>query len=145
MGQEDYPLYLSAPYRLLSVLAGSFIAYVWTVFPYPITDRGLLGDKLGDMLSLLAQFQDCGHSNASLKLRGPVKDDDMMALDFSPLWQELRADSLPPSALTGDVEAVQRAWAMMQMVTDISNVALMRIIMHARDLVGEVNFDMEGR
>ncbi|RDH36292.1 hypothetical protein BDQ94DRAFT_185415 [Aspergillus welwitschiae] len=254
---------------------GSFIAYVWTVFPYPITDRGLLGDKLGDMLSLLAQFQDCGHSIASLKLRGPVKDDDMMALDFSPspggggagrlagtqeqlfqrimtlvtplrmhalfqkfnipiggrypvrnymsimqealsimnyinllihssqswpllshsstftssmvlesvsthshqmtsallllsacikhgtplppyfqapttvdfspLWQELRADSLPPSALTGDKEAVQRAWAMMQMVTDISNVALMRIIKHARDLVGEVNFDMEGR
>ncbi|GLA43630.1 hypothetical protein AnigIFM63309_001561 [Aspergillus niger] len=219
MGQEDYPLYLSAPYRLLSVLAGSFIAY------------------------------DCGHSIASLKLRGPVKDDDMMALDFSPspggggagrlagtqeqlfqrimtlvtplrmhalfqkfnipiggrypswpllshsstftssmvlesvsthshqmtsallllsacikhgtplppyfqapttvdfspLWQELRADSLPPSALTGDKEAVQRAWAMMQIVTDISNVALMRIIKHARHLVGEVNFDMEGR
>ncbi|GKZ63364.1 hypothetical protein AnigIFM49718_011437 [Aspergillus niger] len=275
MGQEDYPLYLSAPYRLLSVLAGSFIAYVWTVFPNPITDRGLLGDKLGDMLSLLAQFQDCGHSIASLKLRGPVKDDDMVALDFSPspggggagrlagtqeqlfqcimtlvtplrmhalfqkfnipiggrypigsymsimqealsimnyinllihpsqswpllshsstftssmvlesvsthshqmtsallllsacikhgtplppyfqapttvdfspLWQELRAEFLPPSALTGDEEAVQRAWAMLQMVTDISNVALMRIIMHARDLVGEVNFDMEGR
>ncbi|KAI2964065.1 hypothetical protein CBS147323_6559 [Aspergillus niger] len=275
MGQEDYPLYLSAPYRLLSVLAGSFIAYVWTVFPYPITDRGLLGDKLGDMLSLLAQFQDCGHSIASLKLRGPVKDDDMMALDFSPspggggagrlagtqeqlfqrimtlvtplrmhalfqkfnipiggrypvesymsimqealsimnyinllihssqswpllshsstftssmvlesvsthshqmtsallllsacikhgtplppyfqapttvdfspLWQELRAEFLQPSALAGDEETVQHAWAMMQMVTDISNVALMRIIMHARDLVGEVNFDMEGR
>lgn len=66
-------------------------------------------------------------------------------VDFSPLWQELRAEFLPPSALTGDEEAVQRAWAMLQMVTDISNVALMRIIMHARDLVGEVNFDMEGR
>ncbi|OJI83116.1 hypothetical protein ASPTUDRAFT_173910 [Aspergillus tubingensis CBS 134.48] len=80
-GQDDYPVYLSAPYRLLSVLAGAFIAYVWTLFPYPITDRGLLGDKLGDILVLLAQFHDCGHSIASLKLRGPVPGEGMMTLD----------------------------------------------------------------
>ncbi|GLB09893.1 hypothetical protein AtubIFM57258_005822 [Aspergillus tubingensis] len=80
-GQEDYPVYLSAPYRLLSVLAGAFIAYVWTQFPYPITDRGLLGDKLGDILVLLAQFLDCGHSIASLKLRGLAQGEGMMTLD----------------------------------------------------------------
>ena len=82
-GQEDYPVYLSAPYRLLSVLAGAFIAYVWTLFPYPITDRGLLGDKLGDILILLAQFYDCGHSIASLKLRGLVQGEGMMTLESS--------------------------------------------------------------
>jgi hypothetical protein len=42
-GQIDYPIFENAPYRLATVLAGCIIAYFWTLFPYPITDHGLLG------------------------------------------------------------------------------------------------------
>ena len=73
-GQIDYPIYENAPYRLATVLAGCLIAYFWTLFPYPITDRSLLGEKLGDLLHLLAKFHDCGHSIASLKMRGKEAD-----------------------------------------------------------------------
>ncbi|RDW64418.1 MFS transporter [Aspergillus mulundensis] len=265
-GQADYPVYLSAPYRLLNVLAGSFIAYVWTVFPYPITDRGLLGEKLGDVLCLLAQYQDCAHSITSLKLRGGRgKGDDAAlafrsspggtldgaqqrlfqrimtlipplrmhalfqkfdlpiggeypvskytaimqeatsimnsinllihsstswpplpqspatstvldsvsthshqmtsallilsasvkhgtplppyfqappAVDFSPLWQELPVslDALSGEKEKSEAAAVHRACAMMQMVSDMSNAALARMVVQVRDLVGEVNF-----
>ena len=80
-GQINYPIYELAPYRLATIIAGCFIAYFWTLFPYPITDRGLLGEKLGDLLHLLAKFHDCGHSIASLKTRGKEGD---MALKSSP-------------------------------------------------------------
>ncbi|GLA06676.1 hypothetical protein AnigIFM60653_007616 [Aspergillus niger] len=229
MGQEDYPLYLSAPYRLLSVLAAlsslkdddmmeldfspspggggagrlagtqeQLFKRIMTLvtplrmhalfqkFNIPIGGRYPVGSYMSIMqeaLSIMNYINLLIHSSQSwpllshsftftssmvlesvsthshqmtsalLLLSACIKHGTPLppyfqaptTVDFSPLWRELRAESLPPSALTGDEEAVQRAWAMMQMVTDISNVALMRIIMHARDLVGEVNFDMEGR
>ena len=80
-GQIDYPIYTNAPYRLATVLAGCLVAYIWTLFPYPITDRSLLGEKLGDLVFLLAKYHDCGHSIASLKMRGKEGD---MALKTSP-------------------------------------------------------------
>ena len=80
-GQVDYPIYLNAPYRLATVLGGCVVAYFWTLFPYPITDRGLLGRKLGNMLFLLAKFHDCGHARVSLRMRDKEGD---MALKTSP-------------------------------------------------------------
>ena len=38
-GQPYYPIYLLAPYRLACVAGGSFVAFFWTIFPYPISDR----------------------------------------------------------------------------------------------------------
>ena len=75
-GQIDYPIYTNAPYRLATVLAGCLVSYIWTLFPYPITDRSLLSEKLGDLVFLLAKYHDCGHSIASLKIR--EKEGDMV-------------------------------------------------------------------
>jgi hypothetical protein len=55
-GQPYYPLYELAPYRLLTVAAGSFIAYIWTVFPVPITEGSILRRDLGKSLFLLAKY-----------------------------------------------------------------------------------------
>jgi ABC-type multidrug transport system permease subunit len=38
-GQPYYPIYQLAPYRLACVAGGSFVAFFWTIFPYPISDR----------------------------------------------------------------------------------------------------------
>jgi hypothetical protein len=38
-GQPYYPIYLLGPYRLACVAGGSFVAFFWTIFPYPISDR----------------------------------------------------------------------------------------------------------
>ncbi|RAH73279.1 uncharacterized protein BO66DRAFT_315857 [Aspergillus aculeatinus CBS 121060] len=267
-GQEDYPVYLSAPYRLLTVLAGCGISYFWTCFPYPITDRGLLAEKLGDFMFLLAKFQDCGHAIASLKMRGLEGDmlietspgrrlekaqyrlfnqimtlipplrmhalfqkfdlpiggrfpiDTYMAImkeatsimnytnllihssrswqlppgsstgslespallasvsanshamtsiltllsasvrngtplppgfqapprvDFSSLWQRLSVDfkSSDPAEVDEKEEDAFRAWATMQMVGDMTNSALARMVVHVRDLIGEVDYDLK--
>lgn len=80
-GQIDYPIYLNAPYRLATVLTGCVVAYFWTLFPFPITDRSLLSEKLGDLVFLLAKSHDCGHSIASLKMSGKEGE---MALKTSP-------------------------------------------------------------
>jgi hypothetical protein len=55
-GQPYYPVYELAPYRLLTVAAGSFIAYIWTIFPVPITEGSVLRRDLGRSLFLLAKY-----------------------------------------------------------------------------------------
>jgi hypothetical protein len=55
-GQPYYPIYELAPYRLLTVAAGSFIAYIWTIFPVPITEGSVLRRDLGRSLFLLAKY-----------------------------------------------------------------------------------------
>ncbi|KAL3292387.1 MFS transporter protein [Colletotrichum asianum] len=55
-GQPYYPTYLLAPYRLACVAAGCAIAFIWTVFPSPITDRRWLRMDLSASLYLLANY-----------------------------------------------------------------------------------------
>ncbi len=45
-----------APYRLATVAGGSLIAFFWTVFPVPLTDRTWLRRDLGATLYLLANY-----------------------------------------------------------------------------------------
>ena len=37
-GQPAYPTYVLAPYRLACVTGGLFVAYIWTIFPYPVSE-----------------------------------------------------------------------------------------------------------
>lgn len=37
-GQPTYPTYVLAPYRLAAVSGGLFVAYFWTIFPYPVSE-----------------------------------------------------------------------------------------------------------
>ncbi|OLN85314.1 Uncharacterized protein C57A7.05 [Colletotrichum chlorophyti] len=55
-GQPYYPTYLLAPYRLACVAGGCFIAFMWTIFPSPVTDRRWLRRDLSASLYLLANY-----------------------------------------------------------------------------------------
>ncbi|KIV99451.1 hypothetical protein, variant 1 [Verruconis gallopava] len=58
-GQLYYPIYELAPYRLLLVLAGSVVAYIWTIFPVPITEASVLRQNVGRSLFVLAKYLSC--------------------------------------------------------------------------------------
>ncbi|KAH7417167.1 hypothetical protein BKA64DRAFT_291476 [Cadophora sp. MPI-SDFR-AT-0126] len=55
-GQPFYPTYKLAPYRLLTVGAGVVVAYVFTIFPVPITEASVLRRDLGGSLFILAKY-----------------------------------------------------------------------------------------
>ncbi|CAN8096925.1 unnamed protein product [Discula destructiva] len=61
-GQPYYPLYELAPYRLATVAAGCFIAFFWTIFPSPSTDRTWLRKDLSATLYLLANYSSVIHT-----------------------------------------------------------------------------------
>ncbi|EPE03995.1 hypothetical protein F503_04843 [Ophiostoma piceae UAMH 11346] len=55
-GQVYYPTYELAPYRLATVAGGSLVAFIWTIFPRPTTDRAWLRRDLSATLYLLANY-----------------------------------------------------------------------------------------
>jgi hypothetical protein len=48
--------YRLAPYRLATVAGGCFVAFIWTIFPKPLTDRTWLRRDLSAALYLLANY-----------------------------------------------------------------------------------------
>ena len=67
-GQNYYPIYLLAPYRLVAVIAGLGVAFIWTYFPYPVTTHGTLRKDLGETLYLMANYYSCVHTTAHARL-----------------------------------------------------------------------------
>ena len=61
-GQPFYPVYVLAPYRLACVMGGCLVAFIWTVFPYPITQRSQLRIDLGASIYILAKYYACVHA-----------------------------------------------------------------------------------
>ncbi|KAK9324942.1 hypothetical protein V1517DRAFT_305786 [Lipomyces orientalis] len=55
-GQLYYPLYLLAPYRLVTVAVGCLVAWIWSYIPYPITAKSVLRRQLGESVYLLASM-----------------------------------------------------------------------------------------
>jgi hypothetical protein len=55
-GQAYYPIYELAPYRLLTVGGGVLVAFIWTIFPVPLTEGTVLRRDLGSSLFLLANY-----------------------------------------------------------------------------------------
>ncbi|KAI0127860.1 hypothetical protein BJ170DRAFT_391372 [Xylariales sp. AK1849] len=55
-GQPAYPIYELAPYRLATVAGGCLVAFIWTIFPSPITDRTWLRRDLAATMYLLAHY-----------------------------------------------------------------------------------------
>ena len=68
-GQEFYNVYILAPYRLGTVAAGLFVAFVWTYFPYPVTTHTTLRKDLGGTLYLLANYYSCVHTTVNMRLK----------------------------------------------------------------------------
>ncbi|KAJ9614466.1 hypothetical protein H2200_002603 [Cladophialophora chaetospira] len=73
-GQPYYPIYLLAPYRLATVLTGTFVAFIWSYFPFPMTTHGKLRRDLGAGLYLLATYYATVHSTVEMRLQDEVFD-----------------------------------------------------------------------
>ncbi|KAI7972283.1 hypothetical protein EIK77_003354 [Talaromyces pinophilus] len=73
-GQPYYPTYLLAVYRLAVVLGGVVVAFIWTIFPYPISDHSVLRRNLGASLYLLAKYYSLTHETLIARARGDEGD-----------------------------------------------------------------------
>ncbi|KAJ5082259.1 hypothetical protein N7532_011302 [Penicillium argentinense] len=73
-GQPIYPIYLLAPYRLATVSGGIAVAFIWTFFPYPISEHSALRQSLGASLYLLANYYSIIHETLSARMRGDEGD-----------------------------------------------------------------------
>ncbi|KAI3396153.1 hypothetical protein diail_416 [Diaporthe ilicicola] len=73
-GQPYYPLYELAPYRLATVAAGAFVAFFWTVFPSPFSDRTWLRKDLSATLYLLANYSSVVHTTMKATMTGTIGD-----------------------------------------------------------------------
>ncbi|RMY77600.1 hypothetical protein D0863_01236 [Hortaea werneckii] len=82
--QAYYPIYILAPIRLATVCGGLFLAWIWTVFPYPITEHSQLRQGLGRSLYLLANYYSGVHESVRMRLRGGEGD---ITLKDSPGYQ----------------------------------------------------------
>ncbi|KAK5738191.1 hypothetical protein LTR17_006221 [Elasticomyces elasticus] len=69
-GQAYFPIYELAPIRLATVCGGLFLAWIWTIFPYPITEHSQLRQNLGRTLYLLANYYSIMHETVRARLRG---------------------------------------------------------------------------
>ncbi|RMZ12781.1 hypothetical protein D0862_02544 [Hortaea werneckii] len=83
-GQAYYPIYILAPIRLATVCGGLFLAWIWTIFPYPITEHSQLRQGLGRSLYLLANYYSVVHESVRTRLRGGEGD---ITLKDSPGYQ----------------------------------------------------------
>lgn len=74
-GQEYLPVYLLAPYRLATVAGGLFVAWIWTIFPFPISEHSQVRQDLGGALYLLANFYSVVHETVLSRIRGNGGDE----------------------------------------------------------------------
>ncbi|KAF2156643.1 hypothetical protein K461DRAFT_272706 [Myriangium duriaei CBS 260.36] len=75
-GQLYYPTYLLAPYRLATVAAGLALAWIWTIFPYPVSEHSELRRDLGSALYLLANYNSIMDEVVAARIRGEVNFTD---------------------------------------------------------------------
>lgn len=75
-GQPYYPIYQLAPYRLACVAGGSFVAFFWTIFPFPLTDRSFIRRDLGSTLYLLANYYSVVHTTIRSRVHDTEGDMD---------------------------------------------------------------------
>ncbi|KAK8007793.1 hypothetical protein PG989_001783 [Apiospora arundinis] len=73
-GQKFYPIYTLAPYRLACVAAGCAVAFFWTIFPSPLTERTWIRRDLSATLYLLANYFSVIDASLKAKLHGTGGD-----------------------------------------------------------------------
>ncbi|KAF4553769.1 ER transporter-like protein 2 [Elsinoe fawcettii] len=69
-GQAYYPAYLLAPYRLAAVSAGLLLAWIWTIFPFPLSEHSELRRDLGSALCLLANYNSVMDETVRARIHG---------------------------------------------------------------------------
>ncbi|KAH9829614.1 putative ER transporter, 6TM, N-terminal [Teratosphaeria destructans] len=73
--QPAYPTYVLAPYRLATVTGGLFVAWVWTIFPYPVSESSMIREDLGATLYLLSNFYSIVHETVTARVQGTDGDE----------------------------------------------------------------------
>lgn len=73
-GQAYQPVYLLGPIRLATVIGGLFLGWLWTIFPYPVSEHAELRRSLGSSLYLLANYYSVMHETVRARIRG-IEDD----------------------------------------------------------------------
>lgn len=66
--QPAYPLYILAPYRLATVAGGIFVAFIWTIFPFPISESTELRKDLSAAIYLLCVFFETVHETIKTRI-----------------------------------------------------------------------------
>lgn len=69
-GQIYHPIYELAPIRLLTVISGVFVGWIFTIFPYPITEHAELRQNTAKSLYLLANYYSTVNETVTTRLRG---------------------------------------------------------------------------
>lgn len=72
--QAYYPIYELAPYRLACVVGGLTVAFIWTLFPYPISEHSEIRKDIGAGLFSLANFYAIVHETVGSRVRGDEGD-----------------------------------------------------------------------
>ncbi|KAJ9633491.1 hypothetical protein H2204_006874 [Knufia peltigerae] len=82
-----FPLYQIAAYRLANVVAGLLAAYIWTVFPFPVTEGALIQRHIGSCLYLLARYN--AMVSETMLVNHPRRN-KFRSSDTSPLAEKLK-------------------------------------------------------
>lgn len=67
-------IYTLAPYRLATVAGGCLVAFIWTIFPSPLTERFWLRRDLASTLYLLANYFSVIDESLKMRLRDTGSD-----------------------------------------------------------------------
>ncbi|KAK3708565.1 hypothetical protein LTR37_011460 [Vermiconidia calcicola] len=73
-GQAFYPVWELGLIRVATVAGGLFLAWIWTIFPYPITEHSQLRQNLGSTLYFVANYYSVVHETVQIRLAGAQGD-----------------------------------------------------------------------
>ncbi|KAI1432726.1 hypothetical protein GGR50DRAFT_672751 [Xylaria sp. CBS 124048] len=76
-GQQFYRIYKLAPYRLANIAGGCLVAFFWTIFPSPLSERTSLRRDLAATLHLLANYFSVIHETLKNKHTGTGGDHNL--------------------------------------------------------------------
>ena len=68
-GQNYLSTLRFGPVRLATVLAGLFVGFFWTIFPYPVSEHSVLRNDMGGALYYLANYYSIVHETAALRMQ----------------------------------------------------------------------------
>jgi hypothetical protein len=68
IGQKYLPIYELAPFRILVTEIGVFLAFIFTVFPFPITSRDVLRRDVARQFHLLSNLYSLTRTKIGMKV-----------------------------------------------------------------------------
>lgn len=65
-GQQYFPVYELAPFRILVTLIGVFLAFIFTIFPFPVTSKDILRQDVARQFHLLSNMYSLTKARSSV-------------------------------------------------------------------------------